>query len=107
MLDEPTASLDASSAAQLNHTLVRVAAGKTTFRVGHRLAELRHSDMIVVIEDGCVTQMGTHDELMAEGGWYADVFRLQAGKANRDDPLNRSREPAAVDLPESRSVTVE
>jgi subfamily B ATP-binding cassette protein MsbA len=81
VLDEPTASLDASSAAQLNQTLVRVSAGKTTLRIGHRLAELQHSDVIVVIEDGRVTQMGTHSELMERGGWYADVYRLQAGQA--------------------------
>jgi ABC-type multidrug transport system fused ATPase/permease subunit len=109
VLDEPTASLDASSAAQLNRTLVRVAAGKTTFRVGHRLAELQHSDMIVVIEDGRVSQTGTHQDLMKQGGWYADVYRLQAGegRAAAESIVDRSLEPAATDLAETRAVTVE
>jgi len=109
VLDEPTASLDASSAVQLNHTLVRLAVGKTTFRVGHRLAELRHSDVIVVIENGRVSQMGTHDELMAEGGWYAEVYRLQAGEGHgaEDPAASASRAADVVDVPGSRAVTVE
>jgi ATP-binding cassette subfamily B protein/subfamily B ATP-binding cassette protein MsbA len=77
ILDEPTAALDASSAAQLGRTLANVADGVTTFRVGHRLAELRDSDSIVVIEDGVISRMGTHEELMAEPGWYRDVYILQ------------------------------
>ncbi len=77
ILDEPTAALDASSAARLGRTLARVASGVTTLRVGHRLAELRESDLIVVLEDGVVSQMGTHDELMARPGWYREVYQLQ------------------------------
>jgi len=79
ILDEPTAALDATSAAQLNATLDRLSHRKTTFRVAHRLAEIRHADMIVVLQDGCVAQRGTHESLMRAGGWYRDVFLLQAG----------------------------
>ncbi len=79
ILDEPTAALDATSEAQVDETLAHVAKGKTTFRVGHRLCELQNSDVIVVIENGQITQKGTHEELVAQPGWYRDVYRLQGG----------------------------
>ncbi|MFQ5352161.1 MAG: ABC transporter ATP-binding protein, partial [Candidatus Binatia bacterium] len=79
ILDEPTSALDASSAAQLNHTLAKLSEGTTTFRVGHRLSELCRSDMIVVFEDGRVSQIGKHDELVRQDGWYRRIFTLQTG----------------------------
>lgn len=80
ILDEPTASLDASSAAQLNRTLRRLSRHRTTIRVGHRLSELRNSNLILVIEDGRVTQSGKHEELVQQDGWYRKVYRLQSGE---------------------------
>jgi len=79
ILDEPTASLDASSAAQLNRTLRRLSRHRTTIRVGHRLSELQGSNLILVIEDGRVTQSGKHEELVQQDGWYRKVYRLQSG----------------------------
>jgi len=78
ILDEPTAALDATSAAHLNDTLQRVSSHCTTLRVGHRLSELKGSDMIVVLEQGVITQQGTHEELMDQDGWYREVYSLQA-----------------------------
>jgi ABC-type multidrug transport system fused ATPase/permease subunit len=103
VLDEPTAALDASSAAQLNHTLRRVAAGKTTFRVGHRIAELRDSDMIVVIEHGRVSQMGSHEELMKQDGWYGKMYRLQATDPLTGGPCDASG-ASDVEVPDSLAV---
>ncbi len=80
ILDEPTAALDATSAAQVNATLTRLAAGRTTFRVSHRLTEVCHADQIVVIQDGRIAQQGTHETLMSEKGWYRSVFDLQQGE---------------------------
>jgi len=94
ILDEPTAALDASAAAQLDRTLKQVAENVTTFRVGHRLAELRHSDVIVVFEEGRITQTGTHEELIEQPGWYRDIYRLQSG-AQFDDDFD-VEEPLAI-----------
>lgn len=80
ILDEPTAALDATSAAQLNATLARLAERKTTFRVSHRLSEVCHADLIIVLQDGRMTQCGTHGALMREPGWYREVFDLQSGE---------------------------
>lgn len=81
ILDEPTAALDATSASQLNATLRRLSHRRTTFRVAHRLAEVAHADQILVIEDGRITQRGTHALLIRQTGWYRDTFLLQQGEA--------------------------
>jgi ATP-binding cassette subfamily B protein/subfamily B ATP-binding cassette protein MsbA len=78
VLDEPTASLDAASAAQVNHSLCELSRNRTTLWVSHRLRDLQHADLILVLEDGHIAQRGTHDALMRQGGWYRDTYRLQA-----------------------------
>jgi len=110
ILDEPTASLDANSAAQLNQTLRRVARGKTTFRVGHRLSEIKDSDVIVVIEDGQISQSGTHEQLLSRAGWYRDVFTLQTDLQSTDllglaqgDGSEAREAPATVAAPSGSS----
>jgi ATP-binding cassette subfamily B protein len=87
ILDEPTVSLDASAAAQVSAALGALARRRTTFRVGHRLAEIQHADVILVIEDGRITQRGTHAELVAKAGWYRDVYALQAGLGDAVEAL--------------------
>ncbi len=96
VLDEPTAALDATSAAHLNKTLMRISAGRTTFRVGHRLAELAASDVIVVIEDGRITQSGTHEELLEEDGWYRSVYELQEFGNRTPGPGSQSEPGGAM-----------
>ncbi len=103
ILDEPTASLDATSAAQVNAALNRLACRKTTFRVAHRLAEVCHADLILVLQEGQIRQTGTHASLMAEPGWYREVFELQQGEASwgtggtapADTPRSGIEAPAA------------
>ena len=80
--DEPTAALDARAEAKVFGAL-QVAGRddhgeRTTVLVTHRLANVRHVDRIVVLEQGRVTEDGTHDELMARGGLYAELYSLQA-----------------------------
>ncbi len=77
ILDEPTAALDATSAAQLNATLVRLSHRKTTVRVSHRLSEVNYADLILVLQAGRIAQAGTHDALITEPGWYRETFELQ------------------------------
>jgi ATP-binding cassette subfamily B protein len=77
ILDEATSNLDTESERLIQRSLTRLMQGRTSFVIAHRLSTIRHADKIVVIEDGRVLETGTHDELLAKGGRYADFLRLQ------------------------------
>jgi len=77
--DEPTAAMDARAEHAVFTALRGLGGGeRITVLVTHRLANVRHADQIVVMEDGRVTELGTHAELMARGGTYHELFSLQA-----------------------------
>jgi ABC-type multidrug transport system fused ATPase/permease subunit len=78
ILDEPTANLDVRSEAAFYERFLDITAGLTTVVISHRFATVRRADVIAVLADGGVAEWGSHDELMARGGTYARLFRLQA-----------------------------
>ncbi|GAA3413593.1 NHLP family bacteriocin export ABC transporter peptidase/permease/ATPase subunit [Streptosporangium vulgare] len=75
LLDEPTASLDAVTEERIRRNLLRL--GQTQIIIAHRLSTIRDADLIVVLDRGQVAEAGTHHELMARGGHYADLVRYQ------------------------------
>ncbi|WP_164659800.1 ABC transporter ATP-binding protein [Tropicibacter sp. Alg240-R139] len=77
LLDEATSALDAQSEKVVQEALDRLSGGRTTIVIAHRLSTIRNADKIVVMERGEVVDEGPHDELLARGGIYADLYRLQ------------------------------
>jgi ATP-binding cassette, subfamily B, bacterial len=80
VLDEPTASLDVRAEAEFFARFVELTAGLTTILISHRFSTVRAADRIVVLDEGGIREDGTHEELVALGGVYAEMFRLQAGR---------------------------
>jgi ATP-binding cassette, subfamily B, bacterial len=78
VLDEPTASLDPRAEMDTFQTVLDRAAGRTVILVTHRLHSVRHADRILVLDHGRVVERGTHEQLMALAGRYAELFTLQA-----------------------------
>jgi len=79
LLDEPTSALDAESEAAIRSALARLSKGRTTLIIAHRLATIMDADMIVVLDQGRISETGNHKELLAKEGIYAELFRLQFG----------------------------
>ena len=77
ILDEATASVDVETERQIQEAIAGIAGQRTIIAIAHRLSTIRNADMILVIEDGKVTEQGTHDELVALGGSYARMNRIQ------------------------------
>ena len=84
ILDEATSSLDTESEALIQEGLAALMQGRTTFVIAHRLSTIRSADQILVLENGRIVERGTHQQLLASGGRYFDLYTRQAGlEANR------------------------
>ena len=96
VLDEPTAALDVRAEAAFFEKFVDVTRGATALLISHRFSSVRHADNIVVIADGRVIEQGTHEELIALNGRYAELFHLQADRFT--DEEEECEEVEAADL---------
>lgn len=92
ILDEATSALDNESERQVQISLERLMAGRTTLVIAHRLSTVQKADRIVVLDHGRIVEQGSHAELLASGGLYASLYRLQF----RDDLAPASEAPAAA-----------
>jgi ATP-binding cassette, subfamily B, bacterial len=91
VLDEATAHLDSESEAAVQRALKTALAGRTSIVIAHRLSTIREADQILVIDDGRVVERGRHEELLDQGGLYAELYHTQfARQALRDDTVSAS-----------------
>ena len=80
VLDEATSDVDTETEMLIQRSLDRLTEDRTTFTIAHRLSTVKDADQIVVLEDGSVVERGTHDDLLAEDGLYANLWAVQAGE---------------------------
>ncbi|WP_250282665.1 ABC transporter ATP-binding protein [Frankia sp. CiP1_Cm_nod2] len=104
VLDEATAHLDSESEAAVQQALATALAGRTSLVIAHRLSTVRDADRILVIEDGRLVDSGRHDELLARGGLYAELYRTQF--ATQDAARHSETSSDAASSEERRMVTV-
>ena len=77
ILDEATSSVDTRTEILIQKAMDHLMEGRTSFIIAHRLSTIRNADMILVMKDGDIIEQGTHDELLAKNGCYADLYRSQ------------------------------
>jgi ATP-binding cassette subfamily B protein len=92
VLDEATAHLDSESEAAVQRALATALADRTAIVIAHRLSTVRDADQILVVDDGTILERGTHEQLLAQGGLYADLYRTQFATQDVGDP------PAPLDV---------
>ena len=78
LLDEPTSSLDSQSETKVQEALAYLMEGRTVLMIAHRLATVRHADIIYVLQKGQIIESGRHEELIAKEGLYSELYRTQA-----------------------------
>jgi ABC-type multidrug transport system fused ATPase/permease subunit len=83
ILDDSTSSVDTQTEKFIQEALDRLMDGRTTFVIAHRLATVRRADLILVMENGRIVQRGRHEELLAQGGLYKEIYDLQLSQQGR------------------------
>jgi ATP-binding cassette subfamily B protein len=80
ILDEATSAVDTETERAIQHSLNHLTQGKTALIIAHRLSTLRHADKIIVLKNGSIAESGTHQQLLAKAGIYADLWNVQIGE---------------------------
>ena len=96
ILDEATAHLDSESEAAVQRALSVALAGRTALVIAHRLSTVREADVLLVLDDGRIVERGTHDELVAAGGLYAELYRTQFAVADSPPIIVDDPEPVVI-----------
>ena len=82
ILDEATSSVDTRTEMQIQKAMDNLMKGRTSFVIAHRLSTIKNADLILVMKDGDIIEQGTHEELIALGGFYADLYQSQFEKTS-------------------------
>lgn len=77
ILDEATSSVDTRTEERIQRAMDNLMEGRTSFVIAHRLSTIRSADLILVMQHGDIVEQGTHDELLARGGFYAELYNSQ------------------------------
>lgn len=85
ILDEPTAALDPIAESEIYEHYNQYSRGKTAVFISHRLASTKFSDRIVLLDNGRIAEIGTHDELMAAGGKYSEMYEIQSSYYQQEE----------------------
>lgn len=77
ILDEATSSVDTRTEALIQQAMDKLMVGRTSFVIAHRLSTIKNADLILVMKDGDIIESGNHEELLADKGFYADLYNSQ------------------------------
>ena len=83
ILDEATSNVDSRTEMKIQKAMSRLMEGRTSFIIAHRLSTIQNADVILVVQDGCITEKGTHTELMEKGGFYSTLYNSQFVSVDR------------------------
>ena len=97
ILDDSLSAVDAETEEAILNNLKDTREGKTNIITAHRMSAVAHADLIVVMESGTITEMGTHQELMASKGWYHDTFKAQSLRSELESNLDEMVERGDID----------
>jgi ATP-binding cassette subfamily B protein len=90
ILDEATSSVDTTTEMEIQEALDNLIQGRTTIAIAHRLSTLRKADRLVVLDRGAIVEIGNHEDLMARGGAYYDLYEAQTRQVDAENPLEAS-----------------
>ena len=85
ILDEATSSIDTRTEQRIQRAFAKLMQGRTTFVVAHRLSTIKECDLILVMKDGALVEQGTHEELLARGGFYHTLYHSQFAHGEQND----------------------
>jgi ATP-binding cassette subfamily B protein len=101
ILDEATSSVDTRTEVLIQKAMARLMQGRTSFVIAHRLSTIRDAKLILVMDHGRIIETGTHPELLARGGFYAELYNSQFTGANIEAEAAQTARPLAMSGPAS------